>query len=54
VANKIQQYREDLGITGISVYVNPGRQIPYEKVMNSLRLFAEEVMPRFRCPGSNE
>jgi uncharacterized protein YuzE len=45
VAEKLQQYREDLGITGISVDVNPGGQIPHEKVMNSLRLFAEEVMP---------
>lgn len=48
VAEKIQQYREDLGITGISVDVNPGGQIPPEKVRNSLRLFAEEVMPRFK------
>jgi alkanesulfonate monooxygenase SsuD/methylene tetrahydromethanopterin reductase-like flavin-dependent oxidoreductase (luciferase family) len=48
VAEKLQQYREDLGITGISVDVNPGGQIPHEKVMNSLRLFAEEVMPRFK------
>ena len=48
VAEKIQQYREDLGITGISVDVNPGGQIPHEKVMNSMRLLAEEVMPRFR------
>jgi hypothetical protein len=48
VAEKIQQYREDLGITGISVDVNPGGQIPHEKVMNSVRLFAEEVMPRVK------
>jgi alkanesulfonate monooxygenase SsuD/methylene tetrahydromethanopterin reductase-like flavin-dependent oxidoreductase (luciferase family) len=48
VAEKIQRYREDLGITGISVDVNPGGQIPHENVMNSIRLFAEEVMPRFK------
>jgi alkanesulfonate monooxygenase SsuD/methylene tetrahydromethanopterin reductase-like flavin-dependent oxidoreductase (luciferase family) len=48
VAEKIQQYRDDLGITGISVDLNPGGQIPHERVMNSLRLFAEEVVPRFR------
>jgi hypothetical protein len=34
VAEKTQQYREDLGITGISVDVNPGGQIPQEKVMS--------------------
>lgn len=48
VAEKIQQYRDDLGITGISVDLNPGGQIPHHRVMNSLRLFAEEVVPRFR------
>jgi alkanesulfonate monooxygenase SsuD/methylene tetrahydromethanopterin reductase-like flavin-dependent oxidoreductase (luciferase family) len=48
VAEKIQQYREYLGITGISVDVNPGGQIPHEKVMNSMRLLSEEVMPLFR------
>jgi alkanesulfonate monooxygenase SsuD/methylene tetrahydromethanopterin reductase-like flavin-dependent oxidoreductase (luciferase family) len=48
VAEKIQRYRDDLGITGISVDLNPGGQIPHDRVMNSLRLFAEEVVPRFR------
>ena len=48
VAEKIQWYREELGITGISIDVNPGGQIPHDKVINSLRLFAEEVVPRFR------
>ena len=48
VVEKIQQYREDLGITGISLDVNPGGQIPHDKVMNSLRLLAEEVVPAFK------
>ena len=48
MADKIQRYREDLGITGISVDMNPGGQILHEKVKNSVRLFAEEVMPRFK------
>ncbi len=48
VADKIRQYREGLGITGISIDINPGGQIPPDKVMNSLRLFAEEVIPQFR------
>ena len=48
VAEKIQSFREDLGITGISVDVNPGGQIPHHLVMKSVRLLAEEVIPRFR------
>ena len=48
VAEKIRWYQEELGITGISIDVNPGGQIPHDQVMNSLRLFAEEVIPQFR------
>ena len=48
VADKIRWYQEELGITGISLDVNPGGQIPHDKVMNSLRLLAEEVIPQFR------
>ena len=48
VAEKIQGFREDLGITGISVDVNPGGQIPHDKVMKSVRLLDEKVIPQFR------
>ncbi len=48
VIERIEEYRETLGITGISLDVNPGGQIPYEKVVNSLRLLTEEVMPHFK------
>ncbi len=48
VVERIHQYREELGITGVSFDVNPGGQIPYDKVANSLRLLADRVMPEFK------
>ena len=48
VAEKIHGFREDLGITGISVDVNPGGQIPHDRVMKSVRLLADKVIPQFR------
>jgi alkanesulfonate monooxygenase SsuD/methylene tetrahydromethanopterin reductase-like flavin-dependent oxidoreductase (luciferase family) len=48
VAKRIVEYREMLGITGISLDVNPGGQIPYDRVVHSIRLLTEKVIPRFR------
>jgi hypothetical protein len=28
--------------------MNPGGQIPYDRVVNSIRLLAERVMPQFK------
>jgi alkanesulfonate monooxygenase SsuD/methylene tetrahydromethanopterin reductase-like flavin-dependent oxidoreductase (luciferase family) len=48
VVERLQAYREALGITGVSLDVNPGGQIPYERVVNSIRLLTEQVIPRFK------
>ena len=48
VVEKIQDYREQLGITGVSLDVNPGGQIPYDQVVNSIRLITGKVMPAFK------
>jgi alkanesulfonate monooxygenase SsuD/methylene tetrahydromethanopterin reductase-like flavin-dependent oxidoreductase (luciferase family) len=48
VVERLQAYQEALGITGVSLDVNPGGQIPYERVVNSIRLLTERVMPRFK------
>ncbi len=48
VTERLEEYRDQLGITGISLDINPGGQVPYEKVVSSLRLLTEEVMPRFK------
>jgi hypothetical protein len=48
VVERLQAYQEALGIMGVSLDVNPGGQIPYERVVNSVRLLTEQVMPRFK------
>lgn len=48
VVERLQEYRERLGITGVSLDVNPGGQIPYDRVVHSIRLLTEKVIPRFR------
>ena len=48
VVERLQEYRETLGITGVSLDVNPGGQLPYERVVHSLRLLTEKVMPQFK------
>ncbi len=48
VVERIKQYQEDLGITGVSLDMNPGGQIPHERIVNSMRLLTEKVMPEFK------
>jgi len=37
-----------MGITGVVLDMNYGGQLPNDKAMNSLRLLAEKVVPRFK------
>src|SRR5207247_6182150 len=39
---------ESIGCDGIMFLVNSKQVIPQEQVLNSLRLFARDVMPKFR------
>jgi alkanesulfonate monooxygenase SsuD/methylene tetrahydromethanopterin reductase-like flavin-dependent oxidoreductase (luciferase family) len=48
VVERLQAHQEALGITGVSLDVNTGGQIPYERVLNSIRLLTEQVIPKFR------
>ena len=48
VVEKLQQYREDFGLTGFSLEVNAGGQIPYDRVVDSIRLLSEKVIPKFK------
>ena len=46
VASKIEELRSELNLQHLQVWSNfPG--VPHDKVMRSVRLFTEEVMPRF-------
>ena len=48
VLDRIQGYKDELGISGLVLEMNYGGQIPYDRVVNSTRLLAEKVMPRFK------
>ncbi len=46
VAERLRALREELGFSSLSVWMNVGAQIPHERVLTSMRLFAERVAPR--------
>jgi alkanesulfonate monooxygenase SsuD/methylene tetrahydromethanopterin reductase-like flavin-dependent oxidoreductase (luciferase family) len=46
VADRILALREELGFSSFSAWMNVGGQIPNERVLTSMRLFAERVIPR--------
>src|SRR5262249_29488249 len=48
VVERLQQYREDLGLSGVSLEMNPGGQLPHRLVVNSIRLLAEKVIPKLK------
>jgi len=48
VVERIEEFRQALGITGVSLDVNPGGQIPYDRVVHSIRLLTEKVIPKFK------
>jgi alkanesulfonate monooxygenase SsuD/methylene tetrahydromethanopterin reductase-like flavin-dependent oxidoreductase (luciferase family) len=46
VADRLQALREELTLDGILAELNSGGRIPHDRVMNSLRLLCDKVMPR--------
>lgn len=48
VARRIEELRRALGLDGILAEMNCGGLIPHARVMRSLQLLCEEVVPRFR------
>ena len=48
VVDRLQEYQETLGITGVSLDLNPGGQLPYDRVVHSMRLLTEKVIPHFK------
>ncbi len=45
--NTIKKW-EEIGVTGINFLLNAMEMVPQEQVLASMKLFAKEVMPRFR------
>ena len=48
VIDRLQEFQDKLGITGVVLEVNYGGQIPNCQVVNSVRLLADKVMPAFK------
>ena len=48
VIDRLTQFKEMLGITGITAELNPGGFLPKEAVQRSLQLLTQEVMPAFK------
>ena len=46
VADRLLALREQIPFSSLSAWMNCGGQIPHERVLNSMRLFAERVVPR--------
>src|SRR3989449_4660520 len=46
VADRLLALREEMGFSTLSTWMNPGGQIPNQRVLKSMRLFAERVAPR--------
>jgi alkanesulfonate monooxygenase SsuD/methylene tetrahydromethanopterin reductase-like flavin-dependent oxidoreductase (luciferase family) len=48
VTERLLELRESLGYSSLSVWMNVGGRIPHERVLGSMRLFAERVIPCLR------
>jgi alkanesulfonate monooxygenase SsuD/methylene tetrahydromethanopterin reductase-like flavin-dependent oxidoreductase (luciferase family) len=48
VIERLHEYQDTLGITGVVLEMNYGGQIPYDRVINSIRLLTTKVMPKFK------
>ena len=48
VIDRIAEFQEVLGVTGITAELNPGGFLPKEAVHRSLELLTQEVMPAFK------
>jgi alkanesulfonate monooxygenase SsuD/methylene tetrahydromethanopterin reductase-like flavin-dependent oxidoreductase (luciferase family) len=49
VVERLSELREALGLSGVIMEPNVGGQIPLERVLHSIRLYAQEVAPRLRA-----
>jgi alkanesulfonate monooxygenase SsuD/methylene tetrahydromethanopterin reductase-like flavin-dependent oxidoreductase (luciferase family) len=46
IVDRLSALRDEMGFSMISTWMNPGGLIPNERVLKSMRLFAERVAPR--------
>jgi len=48
VVDRLQEYQAELGISSVVLEMNYGGQIPSERIINSMRLLTEKVVPKFK------
>ncbi len=48
VVDRLRQLRDELGQSGFIAESNVGGRIPLERVLGSIRLYADEVAPHLR------
>jgi hypothetical protein len=48
VVDRLGELREQLGLSGILAEMNCGNRISHERVLTSLQLLCEDVIPKFR------
>jgi len=48
VVDRLRHLRDALGVSGFIMESNVGGRIPLDRVLNSIRLYAQEVAPRLR------
>jgi alkanesulfonate monooxygenase SsuD/methylene tetrahydromethanopterin reductase-like flavin-dependent oxidoreductase (luciferase family) len=48
VIARLRELQAAAGLDGVSAEINPGSMLSHDQVMRSLRLWCEEVMPRFK------
>jgi alkanesulfonate monooxygenase SsuD/methylene tetrahydromethanopterin reductase-like flavin-dependent oxidoreductase (luciferase family) len=48
VAERLEELRAAIGFTKLAVWMNVGSRVPQERVLASMRRFAELVAPRLR------
>jgi hypothetical protein len=49
VVDRLSGLREQLGLAGILAEMNCGNRIPHERVLTSLQMLCEDVIPKFRA-----
>jgi hypothetical protein len=49
VVDRLSELREQLGLAGILAEMNCGNRIPHERVLTSLQLLCEDVIPHFKA-----
>ena len=48
VVERLRQLRDELGLSGVIMESNVGGYIPLQRMLHSIRLFAQEVAPTLR------